>query len=460
MPPFRRAPRVPAPLWRRYLRFWRPDVDADVDDELRFHLEMCAEDLERRGHPRAEAERLAHERFGQVGEVRRWLRHHDRRRQRREERTDAMDALALDFRYALRRLGQQRGFTLAVVLVLALGIGAATAMFSAVDAALLRPLPFQRDDRLVVLDGVHIPVREFGGPQRSAHVAAYAPGGLNLSDASAPVRLRIALVTPDLFPTLGVRVARGRGFTAAEGVPDGPRVAVLSDGLWRRHFGGDPAILGRDVRLNGVPYRVVGVMPAGFRFPQETEVWLPLTVPGTIGQFEAFRGWMPTTIIARLAPGVTAARAEAAVTTLVRRFQPPERRAKPLDGPLVQPLRDVLVGTRRTALLVLMGATALVLLVACANVTNLLLSRAVARRGELALRSALGARRGRIVRQLLVESLVLALAGGALGVALAFAGVGALSSLMPPGLAGAAPARVDARVLAFSLAAAWNRTVR
>ncbi|MEO8563772.1 MAG: ABC transporter permease [bacterium] len=463
----RRDPADPTPLWRRYLRFHRADVEADVEDELRFHLEMSATDLERRGHDRSEAERLARARFGEVSAIRKWLLSHDRKRQHREERADVMDTILLDLKYAMRKLRHQPGFTLGVVLVLGLGIGAATTMFSAVDAALLRPLPFQRDDRLMSINGLDIPLLEAKGAKRMAelddaramrtlftHVAAYAPGGLNLSDVNAPMRLNVALMTPDLFATLGVPVARGRGFAAEEGKPDAAHVAVLSDGLWRRQFGADPSIIGRDVRLNDVAYRVVGVMPPRFGFPEATEIWLPLTIPSTFSQYEAFRSYMPTTFVARLAPGVEPASADAALTTLIRRFQTPERRAKSLDNETLEPLRDVLVGKRRTALLVLLGATGLVLLVACANVTNLLLSRAIGQRSELALRAALGASRGRIVRQLLAESVVLALAGGFVGVLLAYIGVGALGSLMPPSLAGAAPARVDARVLMFSTAIA------
>ena len=462
--PFRRnRSSQPVPLWRRYGAFFRPDVDADVDDELRFHLEMRIADFERRGHSREEAGRLARAQFGEVEGVRDWLTHHDRQRQRREARIEIMDSFTQDVRYAARRLRHRPGFALTVVLVLGLGIGAATTMFSAVDAALLRPLPFQRDDRLVTLNGITIPLQEITerheadiNDARALHnlfsaVAAYATGGINLSDADAPQRLKVALVTNDLFSTLGVPVAHGRGFSVEEGKPGGPKVAVLSDGLWRRQFGGDVSVIGRDVRLNDVPYQVIGVMPPGFRFPEETDVWLPLTIPSSFAQFEVFRGWMPSTVVARLAPGATVNGARPIVKSLIEKYQSPERRAFPSKVPAVQPLRDTLVGKQKTALLVLLGATALVLLVACANVTNLLLSRALAQRSELALRAALGASRGRIVRQLLVESVLLALSGGVLGVALAYTGVRALGAVMPPHLAGAAPAQVDARVLLFSL---------
>lgn len=449
------------PRWRRYLRFWGPDVDADVEDELRFHLDQSTAELEALGVDPEEARRLAEMRFGDKGQVSRWLREHDRRRQHRFERIEFMDAILLDLRYALRKLRQQPASSLSVILVLALGIGAATAMFSAVDAAMLRPLPFQRSDRLVELQYVGIPHRDnmsdrslYIDDVRAMHnvfsgVAAFAPGGLNLAEGESPLRVRVALVTVDLFSMLGIQPARGRGFTAEEGTLEGPHAAIISDALWRRQFGGDSAVIGRDVRLNETPYRVVGIMPPRFGFPQDTDIWLPLAVPFSLARWEPFGQYLPLTVLGRLAPGATVTQAAVRVHAAVQ-----ARVGEELDQPVgdfARPYREVLVGSRRTALLVLMGATVLVLLVACANVANLLLARAAGRRPEIALRAALGASRVRIIRQLLVESLILATAGGLLGVLLARASLGLLTSLMPRVLAGTVPAQLDLRVLGFSL---------
>ena len=452
--------------WRRYVRFWGPDVEADVEDELRFHLEMKAAELAARGLAPEEAAREARRRFGPVDDVRRWLRRHDRRRLRRAERVEYMDALWQDVRYGARKLAQQPAFTAAVVLVLGLGIGAATAMFSAVDAALLRPFPFQRDDRLLTLEEVWLP-SEFSQEKRAPHLAdvqamrevfthaaAYAPGGLDLTDAAAPQRLRVALVAGDFFGTFGVQPAVGRAFAADEMVRGAPRVAVLSHGLWQRLYGGDSAVLGREIALGGRPHRVVGVMPPTFGFPADAEVWMPLYLPLGMEEYEPFRSFIPSTIVARLAPGATEAQAEARLWTEVQRYRRDPAEHQFTRAELAQPLRESLVGSQRTALLVLLGATGLVLLVVCANVTNLLLARAAARRPEMALRAALGASRGRLVRQLLVESLLLAAGGALLGVVIAVASFGGLGALLPPPLAGTAPLRLDARVLGFALAVA------
>lgn len=452
-------------MTRRRLRFWGPDVDADVDDELLFHLDACARDLEALGLSPDEAREEALRRFGEVAPVAAWLRQHDHLRLRREARVEYMETLLQDFRLGVRKFWQQPGFSLAVILVLGLGIGAATTMFSAVDAALLRPLPFQRDDRLATVHNVYLPFALSHGSTSAKlddaraldafeSVSAYAPGELNLGGGGAPVRIPVGVVTPDLFATLGVAPAAGRDFTAEEGAPGGADVAIISDGVWREHFGAARAALEQDVILNGRPYRVVGIMPKGFAFPKDAKVWIPLRLPYGFADLEPFRQFMPSVNVARLAPGVDIEEARAQVLALVKAATPPERQFTATAETVVRPLRDMLVGNRRTALLVLLGATVLVLLVACANVTNLLLSRAAARRSEVAIRAALGASRGRILRQLLVESLLLALAGGAVGIALAALAMQALSSVMPAALAGLSTARLDLRVLGFSVAVA------
>ena len=449
---------------RRFLGFLRPTVEADIDDELRFHIDASALDLEAMGLPPAEARAEALRRFGDVASVESWLRSHDHHRIRREAWVIGMDTLLKDIRLGIRKLWQQPGFALSVVLVLALGIGAATAMFSAVDAALLRPLPFQRDERLVVVEEVNLPFERSRG-SRSVMigdaralpvfdgVAAYAPGGLNLGAGGAPLRINVGVVTPDLFAVLGVEPAAGRSFTDEEGTRAGTAVAIISDGVWRSHYGASRTAIGEKITLNGKDHEIVGIMPAGFAFPRESAVWIPLRLPYGFAEFEPFRQFMPSTNVARLASSVTIEQAREQVLALVRAAADPGQPFTLSGEDVVKPMRDVLVASRRTGLLVLMGATALVLLVACANATNLLLSRAATRRSEMALRAALGASRGRILRQLVVESLLLAIAGGIVGIAFAWIAVGALGALMPPSLAGLSAATVDLRVLGFCLLA-------
>ena len=379
-----------------------------------------------------------------------------------------------DLKQAVRKLWQQPGFSAAVIVVLALGIGATTAMFSAVDAALLKPLPFAEPGRLVLLREIDIPLRwPAGTPQPPSpsvlsyadvarshslfvQTAAYATGGLNLTDAEKPERVRVGVVTPGFFATLGVAPIQGRAFTKDEGVPGGPDVAILSYGLWQTRFGGAP-MLGKNITLSQHRYTVVGIMPPGFAFPASVGLWIPLTVPLTGATLRPFRGFLASQVIARLAGGV---RVDAANQQLLARWSDLAKgQSSPYDAERLTWLRErgavtslqhELVGDRRTALLVLLGATGLLLLIGCVNVTNLLLSRAAGRRREIALRATLGATRGRIVRQLLIESVVLALAGAATGVALAPVALRLVRIVMPASLAGLTTPQVDVRVLLFA----------
>jgi putative ABC transport system permease protein len=446
-------------LWRA-LRH-RSGFEAAMDEEFRLHIELRTEDLIRAGLPPKEAARRARLEFGGVENYK------EQARQSRGLRM--VDELRGDARYGLRTLLRSPGFAVVTILTLALGIGANTAIFSALDAVLLRPLPFEDPGRLVQLEEVNIPFRvdETGHPKLApditdvreltdvfTSVAAMAPGGLNLSGAGAPRRIDVGVVTPDFFTTLGIYPVLGRAFAAEEGLSGGPRVAIVSNAFWRVHLGSDPSTADREITLSGKPYDVVGVMPRGFAFPERAEVWIPMSVPLTWEDWEPFRQYMPSRVIARLAPGVTLQRADGRVRALVDAFERPAGAVEVSTADLVRPLRAALVGERRTALLVLIGATTLVLLVACANVANLLLSRATVRRREVALRVALGATPGRVMRLLMVESVLLALVSGAVGVALAFASVHLLDVLVPVALAGAAPLRIDSRVLAFALTVA------
>lgn len=456
------------PLWRRYLRFFGPDVRADVDEELKFHLEMRERSYLDRGLAPEAAHAAAIEKFGNLERHRRQLRQQDLRRLRRDRWSERVEGWGQDFRFALRTLWRQRGFSLAVIATLALGIGATTAMFSAVDAALLRPLPFPNPHELVELRNVEVPFRESDGREEDpsgvptirdvialgelfSGVGAYAVGGLNLSGTGNPARTRVGVVTTGLLPTLGVRPALGRLFLPEEGYPEQAAVALISDGLWRRHFGGD-STLPRPIRLNSRTYQIVGIMPGGFTFPEAVDLWIPMTVPMTFETFEPFRGAIIQTVVARLAPGVSFAAARDRMDLLWAKIiaEAREEHRELLANPM-RPLQGSLVGDRRGPLLILLGATGLLLLIACVNATNLLLAHAATRERELAVRAVLGASRGRLVRQLLAQSLVLSAAGALGGLVLAAGTLRAMEGLLPSGMLDIAAPHLDLRLLAFAI---------
>jgi len=458
-------------LWRRLrLLVSRDRATRELEEEMRLHRELRAEALHRQGHAAGEARSEAARRFGHTVRL-------------AEDSRDAWgwgtaDAFWQDVRYAGRRLRQRPGFTGAIIGILALGTGATTAMFSAVDAAFLRPLPFAQPDQLMTLRRVNIPSERRMDrpvpPIRSldidhvremrdvfSHVAAYASGGLNLVDPQRPRRVKAGVVSGDFLSTLGVQAVVGRAIVAADGVPDAPKVVVFSWRLWQTDFGGRD-VVGTTIPLNTARYEVIGVMPRGFSFPSESDLWIPMSIPVTAATFEPFRGYLPSTVIARTAPGITRAIAEARLRTAWERVvaavpREPGRRMS-VDETLdvvraegaTTPLRADLVGDRRRALLVLFATTALLLVIACANVTNLLLSYGASRARELALRTVLGATRVRLVRQLLAESVMLASCGAAVGIIIAPFVLQVLRTLMPAQLAGVAPVQLDLRVLAFA----------
>jgi putative ABC transport system permease protein len=375
-----------------------------------------------------------------------------------------MDAIASDIWQALRLVRKAPGFTAVAIGTLALGIGANTAVFSAVDALLLRALPYADPDGVVMVwedDPVAGYRRNTPAPgnytdwarmQRSfAGIAATRGNTVNLTGDGAPEQLIGRLVTPNFFPVLGVQPIIGRNFTEEENATSAP-VVLISYGLWQRRFGGDPAITGRTILLNDARREVIGVLPREFVFRNPlVDYWAPISFPPAMA---ADHGSHFLNVVARLAPGVSVDAADADMKRIAAELGEQFPRSNSRVSAVVVPVKEDLLGNARVELLVLMAASAAVLLIACANLASLLLSRAIGRRGELAIRAALGATRGWLVRQMLVEGLVLSVAGGALGLVIAPAGVGLLAQMAPRGFPAATSSIVDPRVLAFTLAVA------
>ncbi|MGD2071665.1 MAG: ABC transporter permease [Gemmatimonadota bacterium] len=453
---------------RRFFRLpgGRERIRKEVDDEVRFHLERKIEKLMAAGLGREEAEREAARRFGDVDDVKREMEAMSRKREARSRKGEAWDGWRQDAAYALRQLGRNRVFATVAVLTLALGIGVNTAIFSVVDGILFRPLPFPDADELV---NVWSDVTERGGPDdewlswanyhdlatRSRTLqalGAWGGGALVWTDPAEPEQLLTGTISWHMFPrVLRVEPALGRPFAPEDGEPGAPTVALLSHGFWERAFGSDPAAVGSTMTLADQSVEVVGVMPAGFRppFVPGAELWTPISVDPAAQQGR--RGGFSWKAMGRLQDGVTPEAARAELADLGARLEAEYPESNTGMTFTAVPLRDDMVAQARTGLLVLLGAVAMVLLVACVNVANLLLARASSRRSELALRSAMGAGRRRLVRQLLTESLVLAAVGGAIGVALAWIGTDALVSMAPDGTPRIQEVAVDGRVLAFTV---------
>ncbi len=372
-----------------------------------------------------------------------------------------MESLFADIRFGLRSLKSAPATTAIALLALALGIGANTAIFSVVNGVLLTPLPYPQPERLVLVmasnpkagfsrfslsppdfDDYRTQSRSFEG------VAAVAMGSVNLTGRGEPEVLDEARVTADFFPVLHLRPFLGRIFRPEEDLPANNRVALLSYGLWQRRFGADPKLVGQSLLLDGVSYTVVGVAPPGFDYPRKRDVWVPLTLDPA----KQSRGGHFLLSVARLRPGVSVAQARSEMRGIAARLE--KQYPDSNDGwtALVLPLQEVIVEKIRPALVVLLWVVAAVLLIACLNVANLLLARLAARGREISIRTALGAGRGRLVRQLLTESVLLSLLGGALGLLLAYWGTRALVALNPAAIPNAEAIGLDSRVLAFTLA--------
>ncbi|HVG21687.1 MAG TPA: ABC transporter permease, partial [Blastocatellia bacterium] len=370
-----------------------------------------------------------------------------------------MDTVVQDLRYGVRTLLKNRAFTAVALLALALGIGANTAIFSVVNAVLLRPLPYAEPDRIMtVLYERRVPVAPADfldwkeQNQVFENIAAAQYWQPNLTGKDRPEQLWALHLTADMFTLLGVKPALGRTFLPDEGRPGNQHVVVLSHRLWQRRFGGDAAIVGQTITLDGEGYAVIGVMPPGFRFAPfwatRAELWAPLNLAPRASD----RRGSSLRVFAKLKPGVTREQAQAEMAAINQRVEqqyPDSKKALRLS---VDPLHEMVVGNIRPALIILLGAVSFVLLISCANVANLLMARATARQKEVAVRMALGATRSRLIRQLLTESLLLSLSGGVLGLLLALWGVPALVALGPDNLPRADAIGLDSSVLCFTLA--------
>jgi predicted permease len=375
-----------------------------------------------------------------------------------------MDNFLQDARYALRVLRKSPGFALAAVLALALGIGANSAVFSVVNGVLLRPLPFAEPERLVRIFGnfrgiglerISVSVLEYQDyrelPRALASVAAYTNADVTLTGQDVPERLRAIRATPSLLSTLGVLPVLGRNFNEEEQTPGQDRVLILTHRLWRGRFGGNPHILGMTISLDGAPYTVVGVLPAGFEYPRGTDLYMPYAPPANL--LTGSRGSRFLEVVARLKPGVTLEAAQQdmeRVSGELLKAHPGNYGGTSGWAISVVSMEDQTVGGVRTTLWVLLGAVSFVLLIACTNVANLLLARAAARGREISIRAALGAVRSRLMTQFLTESVVLSLAGGVLGLLLAMWGTDTLLAIIGDGLPRASEVRLDWRVVLFT----------
>jgi putative ABC transport system permease protein len=429
------------------------EADSDLAQELRSHLDLLTQEKIRNGVSADEAQRAARIELGGIEQV---------KEQVREERIgNWLRSIIPDCRFALRQLRKHPGFTAIAILTLALGIGANAAMFSILDAVLIRPLPYPHAERLVKADVYDLksggrigetsyPAFQDWSEQNHffGYLAAYEDKSLNLAGTFRPERVKGQAVTADFFETLGIQPYRGRTFASARN----RQAAVLSYSRWSRSFASDPGAVGKSITLDGYSYEVIGVMPPRFQFPDpQTELWILITpVRPDLREEITARGNLEMRVIGRLSANASLSQAQAEMTAIADRLAQKYPNADRDLGVRLVPLQEYMVGSFRPALLILMGSAALVLLIACANIGTLLLARASARQPEIAIRASLGGSRRRIMAQLLTESLLLAGLGGILGALLAFWLTGVLAAWAPIEITGISSARIDLRVLLFA----------